>query len=247
MPRQCLFCEKTANSREHLWPDWILQRQAWGPVQMTIGKSPRKVIAGPNQKVRSVCNQCNNGWMSELEGRNRPLIGCLMQDFSMPLDASQQESLALWTVKTAMVLDSINKRDRSSFYERADCENLRQHLTIPPKTTVWAGRYYRSGLAAFGTDLWLCLPDGPRGARACATTIIVGHLALQTLTIYRLPGYEQTSLSADSKVGQWTGLLIEVWPARTRPVDWPPPLTFTNSGGGSIATLMDRWKIGKAV
>src|SRR5215467_1236132 len=213
MPRQCLFCDKTANSREHLWSDWILRGHDWGPIQMTLGNSHRKVIAGPDQKVKAVCKQCNNGWMSALESRNRPLIGCLMQDFSTPLDASQRESLALWTIKTAMVLDSINKRDRSAFYERGACENLRQASTIPTKATVWAGRYYGSGLGAFGTDVWLCLPNGTRAARAYSTTIIVGHLALQALVIRRLPGHEQTSLSADSKLGPWDGLLIQVWPA----------------------------------
>ena len=214
---------------------------------MTLGSSPRKVIAGPNQKVKSVCGECNNEWMSRLERKSRPLVGSLMQDVSTPLDASQRALLAAWSVKTAMVLDSVNQRDRSSFYERCECERLRLDLTMPEKTTIWAGRYYGSSLGAYGTDLWLGLLDKTRAARACVTTIIVGHLAVQALVIRRLPGYEQTSLFADSKVGPWGGLLIEVWPPQTPSVEWPPPLSFTNRGRTSIAALMDRWKIGKLV
>jgi hypothetical protein len=69
----------------------------------------------PELKIGTVCEPCNNGWMSSLEERNIPLIGCLLQDISTPLDACQQSSLAVWTLKTAMVLDSVNKRDRSLF------------------------------------------------------------------------------------------------------------------------------------
>lgn len=47
------------------------------------------------------------------------------------------------------------------------------------------------------------------------------------------------------KAGQWDKLLARVWPLGTKPVSWPPPLTFENSGKYSIACLFTRWRIGK--
>jgi hypothetical protein len=247
MGRQCLFCDRKADSREHLWAAWILERVKKQPIRHSIGKSPVKTLARPEMKIRTVCEPCNNGWMSALEEQNIPLMACLLQDISAPLDASQQSSLAVWTLKTAMVLDSMNKRDRSFFYERSECEKLRLTSTIPARTNIWIGRYSMSGLGAFGTDLWIVMPDGPRIAKGCATTIIVGHLAIQVLAIHVLPEYKDRIINEISpKAGQWDDLLLPIWPVGSRPVTWPPRLTFTNSGSLSIAHLMERWRIGKA-
>jgi hypothetical protein len=45
--------------------------------------------------------------MSDLEEESKPLLGCLLQDVAMPLDQSQQRTIALWAIKTAMVSESI--------------------------------------------------------------------------------------------------------------------------------------------
>lgn len=57
-----------------------------------------------------------------------------MQDLSVPIDASQQSTLTAWALKTAMVFDSVNTRDRSLFYTRSERENLRLSSTIPEVT-----------------------------------------------------------------------------------------------------------------
>jgi hypothetical protein len=116
MPRQCLFCPDPANTKEHLWPEWILESlQAAQPIRHTIGKKPPFYVDNPEVKVRAACKKCNEGWMSDLEVLNRPLIGALMHDISAPIDTTQQANLAVWTIKTAMVLDGMN-RQRPQFY-----------------------------------------------------------------------------------------------------------------------------------
>jgi hypothetical protein len=45
--------------------------------------------------------------------------------------------------------------------------------------------------------------------------------------------------------GEWDKLLLPIWPVGTRPVTCPPPATFNNSGPSSIATLQNRWRMGK--
>jgi hypothetical protein len=48
--------------------------------------------------------------MSNLEAENIPIIGSMMQDIAIPLDGAQQKSAAAWSVKTAMVSNSMKGR-----------------------------------------------------------------------------------------------------------------------------------------
>jgi len=248
MPHQCLFCGQQAGSREHLWGAWIHRRKDFGPLRISIGGSPEKIISNPEQKISTVCGKCNNGWMGDLEAQNIPLIGCLMQDIATPLDASQQFSLAAWTMKTAMVLDSVKGRKKSLFYERSECVRMRENHTIPDRTRIWIGRSSLSSLGAYGTDLAIVLPDTLKVGVGCATTIIVGHLAVQVLATHVFPEHEDKNIGdIPPKPGPWDEMLLPIWPIGSRPVTWPPLITFTNSGERSIARLMDRWRIGKAI
>lgn len=246
MPRQCLFCEQKAGNQEHLWADWILKRGNWGPIRHSIGGSPGKILGSAKQTVGTVCSTCNNGWMSELETENIPLMGCLIQDISAPLDAVQQASLSAWTMKTVIVFDSVNRRTRTAFYERTECVNFRLNRTIPDRIHIWVGRSsIPTGLAAIGTDLHILMLDGLKVGMGCATTLVVGHLALQVLAMHIFSEHSDKDIGEmGSKPGRWDEMLSTIWPIRSRPVTWPPPVTFTNSGESSIATLMDRWRLG---
>jgi hypothetical protein len=251
MSRQCLFCNRSANSLEHIWPAWILERlRIERPIRHSIGNSQTKIINNPQLKVRAVCEKCNNGWMSVLESQNIPLIGCLMQDISAPLDASQQGLLAAWSLKTAIVLDSVGTRNREFFYYKSECENLRLRSTIPGPTRVWVGRCSASSLALLGTDVWIDLPQASKVAKGTVATIVVGHLAVQVLVIHVLPEYkssDKTILAVAPKPGPWDASLLAIWPVEAQRVMWPPPVSFTatNRSKISIARLRDRWRIGK--
>src|SRR5262249_47646167 len=153
------------------------------PIRHRIGKMETKFVS-PNLKVRIVCGQCNNGWMSDLETKNIPLVGCLIQDFSTPLDISQQTSIAVWATKTGMVVDCV--RPRSLFCSKQESEQLRLQSRIPENTVVWIGRYFGSALALYGTDIRLDMSaEVTKIGFGCVTTILVGHLIIQSLTIHK--------------------------------------------------------------
>ncbi len=186
--------------------------------------------------------------MSALEAENIPVIGCLMQNIATPLDATQQASLSVWAVEKAMVLDAVNAKDRGHFYTRAECEALHLRRGIPDQTVVLIGAYSRSGYSADGTILSLDFPSAPKAAKASVSTFAIGHLLIQVVTIHPEP--EQKNVRVEEvtvREGEWNKLLLRIWPIGTRPVMWPPPATFTNSGPRSIATLQNRWRLGKSV
>jgi hypothetical protein len=68
------------------------------------------VITKAELTVGTVCGTCNNGWMSAIESENIPIIGSMFQDLSVPLNKEQQTSVAVWAVKTAIVMDSFKGR-----------------------------------------------------------------------------------------------------------------------------------------
>lgn len=118
--RQCLFCDNTANSREHVVPDWILQRvRVRDPMYQKLGDGPEVLLANPELKIRAVCKSCNNGWMSHLERTSIPLIGNVMQDVALSLNGLQQYHIAAWAVKMSMVGDFLARRQRPLFFQQA--------------------------------------------------------------------------------------------------------------------------------
>ena len=249
MPTVCLFCDNPAGSKEHLWAAWIHRRKDFGSLRVQIGDSPKEIRNDPEQKIDTVCGNCNNEWMSVLEQRNLPLISCLLQDIATPLDAEQQTSLSAWAVKTAMVLDSVKDQTTNPlFYEKAECVNMRASRVIPDRTRVWIGRCSISGLGAYGTDLGIVAPDSRRVGMGMATTIVADHLAVQVLAVHIYPEYTvEKAEDIQPKPGDWANMLVPIWPIGRHSVMWPPQTTFTGGGPRSIATLMDRWRIGKAV
>jgi hypothetical protein len=110
MSAPCIFCNNNSGSREHLWPKWILTRSKFGPLRHQIRKR-EAVIIRPEVTVKTVCQACNSGWMSALESECIPVIGSMLQGLTVPLSQEQQETVADWAVKTAMIMDSLKGRD----------------------------------------------------------------------------------------------------------------------------------------
>jgi hypothetical protein len=184
--------------------------------------------------------------MSALESENIPIIGRLMENTATPLDAAHQTSLALWAVMKAMVLDAVNAKNRGHFFTQNECEALRLHRRIPGKTVVQIGAYVRKGYSADGTIVWLDFPNAPKAAKASVSTFVIGHLVIQVVTVHHEPEHENARVGTVAiGDGEWDKLLLPIWPVGTGPATWPPQATFGNSGPSSIATLQNRWRMGK--
>src|SRR5208282_26075 len=244
MPELCIFCDNNSGSREHLWPKWIHERKDFGPLRLQRGTSPEIVVPDPEQKVRTPCGTCNNGWMSDLETENIPTIGCMFQDLSIPLNGAQQHSAAAWAVKTTMISDSTKGRNAPNrFYSKAECVNLRTGRTIPDRTRIWIGRMSESHLGAFGTDFTI-LSAAARIGMGSVGTIVMGHFAVQVVTLHINAENAANDFPVQPKPGDWDNMLVRVWPKEREAVTWPPNVSFTNGGPLGIAYLMDRWRVG---
>lgn len=115
--RTCLFCptllRSGTRSREHVFPDWILQhfrigdhvvtQRAWQGLEQS---SPVRRHPLGAFRLGGVCEGCNKGWMSDLEQTVKPLLLALGKgDRRLPdLAHQEQRILSRWAVKTGLVL-----------------------------------------------------------------------------------------------------------------------------------------------
>jgi hypothetical protein len=246
MAKQCLFCDNEANSKEHLWSDWILQRLGTQPMRVKMGKAPAKNARHSVVEIRCVCVQCNGTWMSALESENIHVIGGLMENDATVLDEAQQTSFALWVVMKAMVLDTVNSKNRGHFFTRNECEELRLHRRIPNKTVVQIGAFERNGYSADGTIVLVDFSNAPKAAKASVSTFVIGHLVIQAVTVHHEPEHENARMRGVAiRNGEWDKLLLRIWPVVTLHTSWPPQAPFSISGSRSIATLQNRRRMGK--
>jgi hypothetical protein len=55
-----------------------------------------------NTTVRAFCKSCNNGWMSDLESKAKPILEPMLTGTPKALGTSDQTLLATWVIKTGM-------------------------------------------------------------------------------------------------------------------------------------------------
>lgn len=245
MPTTCIFCDNNSGSREHFWPKWIHERHAFGPIKMERKGKEVVVIPNPELKVKTVCGTCNNGWMSDLEKENIPIIGEMVDGKPIDLNEDQQKLVATWSMKTAMMSDSMKGRNvQNTFFTRGEGRNLRLNRIIPALTLMWLGRVDGMHLWNMGTDFTIIDAEGKRLATIIAATIVAGHFVTQIVTVH-MDQKDKVLADVPCKFGDWNENLIEIWPIRQSVVRWPPTKTFTNGGPDGIAYLADRWRIGE--
>src|ERR1700691_1436157 len=99
----CIFCGKPADSKEDLFPRWILKRvKTREPLSRQMGNAPPVLTEDQEVRLPCVCKKCNNGWMSGLEKTAQKFLGAMIEDLAITLDRQQQQTLVEWAVKCAM-------------------------------------------------------------------------------------------------------------------------------------------------
>lgn len=115
--RKCVFCGKTKLSREHIFAQWLLKELDIYDDDVTM--SHNSFIGAPisNRKHSFsnlvnglVCEDCNNGWMSQLEDDCKEHIINLMNmnDIKSELKFLEEHSyiIAKWAFKNVILLNS---------------------------------------------------------------------------------------------------------------------------------------------
>ena len=143
--RACVFCGGPANSSEHAFPQWLndlLPADAMTHRRTAAQSGDVKsawVHSGFDFKVKQVCRQCNNGWMSRLEDSTKELlIPLLTNERTHDITPSEQTRLAIWGYKTAIVLSLVTPADER-VVPSEHFEHLYHEGAPPNSTWVWIG------------------------------------------------------------------------------------------------------------
>jgi hypothetical protein len=242
----CIFCDNPSGNREHVWPRCILERKDLGAFRLKIAGGPEKILNNVELTVKTVCQTCNNGWMSALEAEVMPILTEMFDDKAVSLNQEQQQIIARWLMKTAMVYDSLKGRNAPNiFYRKDECVAFRQSSQIPMPTMMWIGRFDEvhrdmSGLE-FSREV-----DGDR-LTGNVMTLTNEHFVAQVLSLHVPPTTNAaTHIGLEQKQGEWDLALTQIWPPDQTTVNWPPPGSFTNGGPSGYAYLLDRWRVGTA-
>lgn len=241
MSKQCLFCDNAVNSKEHVWPRWLIRllnaaeesrpmslRRHDGTVANWLAKN------SPLQ-FKEVCIQCNNEWMSDLENAAIPVMTPLIRGKAMTLNTGQQTTIGAWATKCAMLFDAHDAGD--VFYDRLDRLHFRRSLTPPLNSTgIWLGRYNTTGSSrAFTEHRTLRTPLQRSGhpVKSHVHTMAFGFLVLQIVSIKRTV-HERGAIRINFQHAvnlPWDKLTVEVWPnaLHLKPARWPPSLSFDDS------------------
>lgn len=220
------------NSVEHAWPLWLLESIGGFDSQSATeaqfaAKGEEVSWIGPEVTVGCVCQTCNNGWMSNLEVEAKPVLASSINDLALSLSPADQTTLSRWSMKTAMVFETISGKN---CYSPDEQQELRSSGALPVETFVWLGRYAQSNiLCSEGRHLHENTSNKPTPFReGYVTTLLIRRLVIQVLILRRKPEFQEILAKLHIKAGPWDKNLIQIWPIGNRNLRWPPPLSFSN-------------------
>lgn len=232
----CVFCGIDGPlSGEHVFPQWCQQylRDPEGvpgthrSTTIRFGQDPsHRAYAGhpATHRVRSVCRQCNSGWMSRLEMAARPLITRMLDGRATSLGRTEQEVVSTWLVKTALVGGSkFNPGLDPEFFVRFHSDKK-----VGASTRVWlSAAAHREQHYLDFRPLRVEADERPPPLipNAFCALIAVGHFAGLVVSWLDLKPALRRLLD------RFQTFLIPIWPSTRSSAVWPPFAGHLDFGG----------------
>ena len=267
---ECAFCGAIVTgklSEEHVFPDWLIQELptdkeairerkllTLGPnIELIADRSRSEGPAAAPSKVRAVCrDECNGGWMSRMERRIKPILLPLIHDVAHTVSVDDQRRIALWAIKTTMMLEYTDDQTRVTTPEqRRQLYESRDGGTragqIPKTFEVWMGGHkgtgipsywysHRTGLGVFPVEVPTYDTAVPHHNNIQYTFLVAGALVLVVLGhAMRRVARVQTSFGIDRQANR---RLVKIHNA-TADLAWPlgRPSSSTDLHRMAVAVL----------
>jgi hypothetical protein len=249
----CIYCRGPGLSKEHIWPKWLrdyidmddlnypLQRAIEYPTHIT---DSIKVISGHpfSRRVRMVCSNCNNGWMSQIQEDVKPVIVDLFQGKRFEIFRRPRRLISSWAAMSTIAADATSERF-AVVSEEERKEFFRNRLP-PEHWRIWIGlcsdnikapnyRHYSSEL--------LSNKDRHRSgsiseaATIQATTYRIRRLAVHVMTSSNEAGRE---VIRKWKWRRFRPYLTRIWPVTHATVTWPPSHELTEADVETVAARL---------
>lgn len=244
--RPCVFCGTTAGraTDEHVIPKWardacniqdgvtINACEGPGYALAHVGRLPHLNIVLRNH----ICRRCNNEWLAGLERAVQPILEpiALLSAPSAVLDPAAQRLLALWAVKTALLLELAV---RQKYRGRRNIEGylaspselawLWKYNKPPPRSMVWFGAWDCERTVPVNYEPSAALVPTADGTPLTGhlTTFTLGYVVFQVFTIDFVAAEQHGAVVWNDRVPDTLSrALIRIWPQQPGTADlaWPP-------------------------
>jgi hypothetical protein len=145
--RQCMFCGGDGRrSREHVIPQWFSALLPPG-ARVDIGSGRERGPARHSRTqtgiqiiTKAVCEDCNTGWMSELEAKAQAILTPAMLGQRTRFQRADLDLIALWAAKTALAYAMTSPDVRDAVTDGMP-RVLYETRCPPPLSGVWMGTY----------------------------------------------------------------------------------------------------------
>ena len=245
--KQCAFCLRPAKmTGEHIWSAWIgrLFSDYAGVFQVERSGAPatrRWKSRSIDATANVVCEQCNNGWMSDLDAEASIAMANMIRHGSgLSLLARGIASIAAFAFKTAVVVDCTVWHRPRPFFSHADRKRFAATLVIPRGVQVWLSTFRTRQIHGSFTAHYGEIHVGKcKGFEFYIFTYVVGFLVIQ------LTGFRWNSVAKGPRFMPhlrqgdiWNPVSVPLWPSDGRPVDWPTSQYLTDQ---TLKILAERW------
>lgn len=151
-PGKCIFCEGRPLCKEHIFAAWM------HPYLSFFGTKTNHLVTDLNngvftprsgklsrpgnlysQRLRIVCDRCNNEWMSRLQTAAKPILIDLMQGSLQRTSRQQREILSRWVAMTFMVAEFAEAKRVATSRVARHVFHLKQ--IIPKSWSIYVGRH----------------------------------------------------------------------------------------------------------
>jgi hypothetical protein len=218
----CIFCGSEADSREHAIPAWIARRFGLKGVFLTEIETnmvpAKQPISVASFRKRIFCKDCNKHF-KHLEDAVIPILKPMGLGQTRMISREEQQTLALWGVKTALAILAASRIDPRDLVPEANFSIVR-YEGLPPKD-AWVGFASWSGpTALFAGFLPWAIEDVEPASAGDAYQVLFcfGTVALKAV------GFAPPGPAAPCRPGGQSAGLVSVWPEseQHRLLGWPP-------------------------
>lgn len=223
------MCAKPGKrTKEHVFGNWLADLFGVKGRNLTMYTS----TAGPKWTTRGMgvvvdaCAACNNGWMSNLEGRFSTAFSAAILGHPTTFTTSDLTTLAHWATKTAVMLQPhLDGMGEVAYVPEGHLSSLPSGPPIG--TRVWLGAYAPVTRFVF----WQNVPMSPGNEPLTRDSRRTGYVMLMTIGHVMIVVLALDAAFADdlAVVGLPNGVFRPVWPAPTA-LGWPDGVILNDQG-----------------
>ncbi len=261
--KKCIFCGRRRKmTAEHIWGDWLkayvkieMNKHHFEAIKVPAPGAPTtsvvRIKAGDplRSKVRVVCEECNNRWLSEIQNSAKPFLIPLIEGKKCVLGKIAQERVAAWCAMATMTAEYIDPDPTSIAVPQRDRDWLMANGTAPPGWKIWIGRYQRHKWVGRWIHMTLPILEGkeipapedkkPLLPNSQITTFTVGQLYVHVMSS-TIPNMFDGWRWGWGPAPQAGRLLAQIHPPKESMIVWPPT-SLTDASADGIAAGFERY------